>query len=255
MTGKPVDTVRPRVVVVARAEALLGSDEFPAELIGYGTLPARAARAIAQDATWSAIYCDPHTGRVTGVGKRTYPPGLTAPPTTPHHDEDAGAPDILPPGVDPADGGPPWTGSHEPSVIGEPTGTRVAGPRPTPVFPPEAWPAETMACHSYRPSPTIQTTVTLRDQTCRFPGCQRPAWACDLDHLLPFDPGRPAIDQTVASNLQPLCRPHHRLKTLAGWDWNRDIDTGILTVTSPMGHIYRLPPPTPTTPPWEPATW
>jgi hypothetical protein len=242
MTGKPVETVRPRLVVVARAEALLGSDEFPAELIGYGTLPAHAARAIARDATWSAIYCDPHTGRVAGVGTRTYPPGLTAPASVPDDNTDTSP-----------SGHAPLVGTRDtrPPDITVPS----RGNSRTSVFPPEVWPAEVMACHSYRPSAHVQATVTLRDESCRFPGCQRPAWACDLDHLVPFNPELRAIDQTIAANMQSLCRPHHRLKTLAGWDWERDPHTGVLTITSPQGRIYRLAPPTPTSPPWEHSLW
>jgi hypothetical protein len=276
-TGRPFDAVRPRLVVVARAEALLGSDHFPGELIGYGSLPAHAVRRIAQDATWSAIYCDPHTGRVVAAGTRILPPGLTASADPPATVSAASPPGVDPPDERPRDTSPladdvtpvsqPDAGADPPPACGADLAPPcsdpgahlgVAGaapPGPAWLFPPEAWPAETMACHSYRPSPHLRTTLALRDQSCRFPGCGRPAWACDLDHRVPFDPGRPAIDQTIASNLQPLCRPHHRLKTLAGWDWTRDIRTGILTITSPQGRIYRVEPPTPTSPPWEPATW
>ncbi|MDR1293889.1 MAG: HNH endonuclease [Bifidobacteriaceae bacterium] len=284
-TGRPFDAVRPRLVVVARAEALLGSDQFPGELIGYGTLPAHALRQIAGDATWQAIYADPHTGRMVAAGTRLLSPGLTTPADPPHLDTPS------PLCIDPPDGprvvsthgggtpidhtahlrgaGTPLPDSSrssppDPPPLLQSDLTRLSlpdPPRPSPpdpssltppdpprpipldlprLFPPEAWPAETMACHSYRPSSHIQTTITLRDQSCRFPGCQRAAWACDLDHIQSFDPGQPAIDQTVASNLQPLCRVHHRLKTLAGWDWTRNTYTGVLTITSPAGRIYRL---------------
>ncbi|MDR1295283.1 MAG: DUF222 domain-containing protein, partial [Bifidobacteriaceae bacterium] len=306
-TGKPFDAVRPRLIVVARAEALLGSDQFPAELIGYGSLPAHAVRQIAQDSTWQAIYQDPHTGRTAAVGTRLLPPGLTAPthsptgrptlrsPETgspPETDRppasalNTGGPPITPPPTDTTTSDPtsdpitsdltPLPGCPEPAMpntlsppvipartaaspaTGDPTHpplcpdpgahlgpAGVAPPGPAWVFPPEAWPAETLACHSYQPSPHIQNTVVLRDLTCSFTGCQRPAWACDLDHVAPYDPALPAIDQTVASNLTPACRVHHRLKTLTGWDWTRDTHTGILTITSPQGRIYRVEPPTP----------
>ncbi|MDR1295397.1 MAG: HNH endonuclease [Bifidobacteriaceae bacterium] len=254
-TGKPFDAVRPRLIVVARAEALLGSDQFPGELIGYGSLPAHAVRQIAQDATWQAIYQDPHTGRTAAVGTRLLPPGLTTSDSTPLPScPDPTPPDILgPPAPSPTTS--PTTSDPTPLPACPDPGAHlgvagVAPPGPAWVFPPETWPAETLACHSYQPSPHIQNTVVLRDLTCSFTGCQRPAWACDLDHVAPYDPSLPAIDQTIASNLTPACRVHHRLKTLTGWDWTRDTHTGILTITSPQGRIYRIQPPTPTTPPW-----
>jgi hypothetical protein len=39
--------------------------------------------------------------------------------------------------------------------------------------------------------------------TCRFPGCDKPAEVCDLDHTVPFPTG-----PTHASNLKLLCRYH-----------------------------------------------
>ncbi|MDR1293777.1 MAG: DUF222 domain-containing protein [Bifidobacteriaceae bacterium] len=298
-TGKPFDAVRPRLVVVARAEALLGSDHFPGELIGYGSLPAHAVREIAQDSTWQAIYQDPQTGRMAAAGTQLLPPGIIAPtnpagdrlatlwppettnqphrtaahcdpgsrpttmtdttsplhapsrsdPDTPANEPDTGSPPLAPSPISPTTSDP----AHPPSCPDPGAHLGVAGvapPGPAWVFPPDTWPAETLACHSYQPSPHLQNTITLRDLTCSFTGCQRPAWACDLDHIQPFDPGLPAIDQTIASNLTPACRIHHRLKTLTEWDWTRDTHTGILTITSPQGRIYRIQPPTPTTPPW-----
>jgi hypothetical protein len=264
--GKPFDAVRPRLLVVARAEALLGADHFPAELVGYGTIPAAMARAIAADATWQALYADGNTGRVVAAGSKLLPPGVTAPGITGGQPESGAelpvlplvggwvgecvglqpesGPElpVLPPGADPPDGDRP----SSPGRDGSPEGAAL---------PPEAWPSESLGSHSYRPSGRLQATVVLRDQQCVFPNCQRPAWSCDLDHVQPFDPSRPAIDQTVASNLVPACRAHHRLKTLAGWDWTRDVTTGVLTVTSPHGRIYRMAPPTPTSPPWVASGW
>lgn len=51
--------------------------------------------------------------------------------------------------------------------------------------------------------------VELRDHTCRFPWCARPAQACDLDHAEPHADGGP----TCPCNEVPLCRRHHRAKT------------------------------------------
>jgi hypothetical protein len=55
--------------------------------------------------------------------------------------------------------------------------------------------------------------VRARDLTCRAPGCDRAATACDLDHTIPYADGGP----THAGNLKALCRLHHLLKTFWGW--------------------------------------
>ncbi|NMR21743.1 HNH endonuclease signature motif containing protein, partial [Cellulomonas fimi] len=72
--------VRPHLQVTAAATTLLGLDDVPAELAGYGPIPAAMARSIAADATWRRIFTDPATGSLTGIGPRSYRPGadLTA---------------------------------------------------------------------------------------------------------------------------------------------------------------------------------
>ncbi len=64
----------------------------------------------------------------------------------------------------------------------------------------------------YTPGPALARLVRAREQVCRMPGCQRSAATCDLDHTVPWPRG-----ETVASNLGPLCRRHHQLKTHGGW--------------------------------------
>ena len=64
----------------------------------------------------------------------------------------------------------------------------------------------------YRPSAKLAEFVRCRDLTCRFPGCDRPAQACDLDHTVPYPAG-----PTHPSDLKCLCRFHHLLKTFHGW--------------------------------------
>lgn len=67
------------------------------------------------------------------------------------------------------------------------------------------------------PTETISEHVVLRDRTCIVPDCRRRARSCDQDHIDPYrhpDDGGPP-GQTCPSNLQSLCRSHHRLKTHA----------------------------------------
>lgn len=90
----------------------------------------------------------------------------------------------------------------------------------------------------YRPSAQLARAVVDRDRTCRFPGCRVPAERCDIDHVEPFDPDRPARWQTVEQNLQALCRHHHRLKTHGGWYVSRDPISGATLWRSPLGRVH-----------------
>jgi len=157
--------VRTVVNVTVAATTLLGLDESPAVLAGYGPVPAAVARVLAAggDATWRRILTDPATGVATDVSRTAYRPGV---------------------------------------VLGD--------------------------------------LVRTRETTCTFPGCPVPATRCDLDHLDPFDPARPAAGQTRADNLHPVCRAHHNAKTHGGWTTSRDPDNAI-TWTAPSGHRYTTP--------------
>jgi hypothetical protein len=95
----------------------------------------------------------------------------------------------------------------------------------------------------YQPSAALERAVRLRDLTCRFPGCDRPAVICDLDHTIPFDHADPSKGGlTVAHNLKCLCRQHHRLKTFHdGWR-DEQLPDGTVLWTSPTGELYRTVP-------------
>jgi Domain of unknown function (DUF222) len=89
---------------------------------------------------------------------------------------------------------------------------------------------------SYRPSENLKQFIQCRDLTCRFPGCDRPAEVCDVDHTVPYPLG-----PTHPSNLKCLCRKHHLLKTFwAGPDGWRDEQhpDGTITWKTPSGHVY-----------------
>ena len=75
-------------------------------------------------------------------------------------------------------------------------------------------------CESYEAAPVLRELVIVRDRTCVFPFCRRPARRADLDHVRPYAGG----GSTEASNLACLCRHHHRSKTHAGWRYRPDPD-------------------------------
>ncbi|VEG46275.1 protein of uncharacterised function DUF222 [Mycolicibacterium flavescens] len=84
----------------------------------------------------------------------------------------------------------------------------------------------------YSASTSLAWFVRCRDLTCRFPGCDVPATACDLDHTIAYPAG-----PTQASNLKCLCRHHHLLKTFASWR-DRQYRDGRIEWTSRHGQTY-----------------
>ena len=101
-------------------------------------------------------------------------------------------------------------------------------------------PGDAPAERHYRPSRELADFVRCRDLTCRWPGCDKPAYGCDIDHTVPYP-----IGPTHASNTKCYCRFHHLLKTfLCGGDGWREqqLPDGTLIVTSPTGHTYTTKP-------------
>ncbi|ORA67366.1 hypothetical protein BST25_22830, partial [Mycobacterium heidelbergense] len=85
----------------------------------------------------------------------------------------------------------------------------------------------------YVPSKALADFVRCRDLTCRWPGCDRPAVGCDIDHTIPYTQG----GATHASNLKCYCRTHHLVKTFCGWT-DQQLPDGTLILTSPTGQTY-----------------
>ena len=87
----------------------------------------------------------------------------------------------------------------------------------------------------------LRRAVRLRDQHCRFPGCDPPAAGCDVHHLVHRkDGGRHAL-----TNLALLCRFHH-LVAIHRWGWHITLHPdGTTTATSPDGSktFHSHPPP------------
>ena len=69
-TGRPGAEVR----VTISASTLLGLDDRPADLDGYGPIDAVRARALASGGVWRRVVTDPLTGQVLDVGRTRYRP-------------------------------------------------------------------------------------------------------------------------------------------------------------------------------------
>jgi len=147
---------RPHVQVTVPIGMLLGLNDHPGELTGYGPIDAATARRIAAEGTWRRLLTDPQSGALRDYGRTVYQP--------------------------PAD---------------------------------------------------LREYILARDPVCSFPGCQRPARQCQLDHIVEWQDG----GTTSEGNLQPVCLRHHICKTVGGWTVSRDHD-GWITWASPAGNTY-----------------
>ncbi|HSR84499.1 MAG TPA: HNH endonuclease signature motif containing protein [Streptosporangiaceae bacterium] len=98
----------------------------------------------------------------------------------------------------------------------------------------ETWPCgHSRQSTGYVPPRSLRHLIEVRQRTCDYPGCRRPAAVCDLDHTLPYDRG----GRTCECNLGPRCRRHHRAKQVPGWHLSQD-KPGIVTWRLPSGRTY-----------------
>jgi hypothetical protein len=75
----------------------------------------------------------------------------------------------------------------------------------------------------------LRRAVTTRHPHCAFPGCDQPASACDIHHLIPRARGGP----TALPNLVPSCSFHHQI-AIHRWGWELRLNPdGTTTATSP----------------------
>ncbi len=99
----------------------------------------------------------------------------------------------------------------------------------------------TQPSNPYRPSAALDAYVRARDQFCTWPGCNRPAWEADLDHITEYDHTHPEQGgRTDAAGLGAKCRFHHLLKTFGDFVDDQYPDPNdpsrlIRTITIPGG--------------------
>jgi hypothetical protein len=72
--GQGTGPGKPLVSVIVPITMLLGLDDQPAELVGYGPIPADLAREIAAEGTWRRLLTDPVSGALLDYGRTTYTP-------------------------------------------------------------------------------------------------------------------------------------------------------------------------------------
>ena len=92
---------------------------------------------------------------------------------------------------------------------------------------------EHLGVAGYEVPERLAEQTQVRDGTCTFPWCTRPALDCDSEHCHRLDQG----GTTCSCNIAPLCRRHHRLKTHTPWTYTA-IDPGTYLWTSPHGYQF-----------------
>lgn len=85
----------------------------------------------------------------------------------------------------------------------------------------------------YKVPRRMRRFLRLRDETCRFVGCNRSAHGADLDHTHDWH----LLGQTAVDNLAHLCTANHALKSETRWSVTQS-PGGILTWTSPTGRDF-----------------
>ncbi len=65
---------RPHIQVTIAATTLIGADDCPADLAGYGPLPAQIGRELAAIGIWRPLVTDPATGALLDYGRTQYRP-------------------------------------------------------------------------------------------------------------------------------------------------------------------------------------
>ena len=126
-----------------------------------------------------------------------------------------------------------------------PDSGRGAGPRPRPsddfgwISAVTITELETGTCThqrespAYRPPLSLSHLIRIRQATCAFPGCRRPATRCDLDHTVAYHRG----GRTCWCNVAPVCRCHHAAKQAPGWALTQN-QPGTMIWTTPASRTY-----------------
>ncbi|HSL07653.1 MAG TPA: DUF222 domain-containing protein [Pseudonocardiaceae bacterium] len=88
------------------------------------------------------------------------------------------------------------------------------------------------------PGAMLRRYLEIRDRYCTMIGCRAPAHTADKDHTHDHTKGGP----TIGSNLGDACRHDHRLKGEGGWALQQS-QPGVFRWTSRLGHSYERRPP------------
>ena len=207
---------------------LLGLDDHPAELPGWGPVLAEDARLLVarqRSAEWIFAITDDDGYLVHGGLIRTRPPAASAARCRGGTVEIHISAARLLEWESCADLPTEWS-----AVIAEIARQHAAW---------RARPGDRDACLDRYPTSRfaragLRRHVRLRDRTCVAPGCRRPARKADQDHTHDRAHG----GRTERANLGPLCERHHLMKHEGGWRLEQP-QPGRFVWHSPLGQVYR----------------
>jgi hypothetical protein len=220
-----------QVQVLVGAATVRGEDEAPAEIVGLGPVPASQARELVAGGTLRRVVVHDRTGRLVAVDDRVHRPDLPAvdlPRQPAHPAAELGEPD---PDAPSSEDLAWYDGQLDRDTLyahlQQPTDSAGAAPasgRGAPVHLVWSWSPEALRAalgrmdtepvrhvdlhtDTYAVPARLKRHLVLRDRTCVFPGCPRPALRCDKDHLIPWPRG-----STSEANLADECEHHHQGK-------------------------------------------
>lgn len=225
------EPARSGIEVRLRLSTLLGHDEHPGEIPGLGPIlapTARTAVARQQQAEWRFAITDPDGSLVLAGITRRRPPTPSGQPGQIGHplirQAHGGIVELQVPAtlLEQLSAQPPpgWE-----TLIAD-LATQYAG-RTTLASAMDQRPGDRLPC------PALRRHVEVRDRTCVFPGCRRPARKAQQDHTKEHQHG----GVTVSGNLGPLCVLHHALKTAGHWHVHQP-EPGEFRWRSPLGRAY-----------------
>lgn len=236
----------PHAHIVIDAAVAAGLSGEPAQLLGWGEIPADVARRIAQDATWQAIIeAARHGTSLCSRCESTGPDKPTDPPHAPIPAPQARRTRRFPAGWSSTAGSTARSRAHRRMQRELDHLRRIAGTSPHDIEFSRThdrghggFDAPPPGATTYRPSDALALVVQATYPTCVHPGCTVPSTECDLDHAVPFDHRGPERGGwTIATNLEPLCRHHHGLKTRGQWTYEI-LKHGIVHVQDSLGNHY-----------------
>ena len=123
--------------------------------------------------------------------------------------------------------------NHHRAVLAEQVRVWCADPDAQVTVKPVVDTEEHIGVAAYEVPARLAEQSEVRDGTCAFPWCARPAVDCDSEHVTAHAAG----GTTCSCNIAPVCRRHHRLKTHTPWTYTV-IDPGTYLWTSPHGYQF-----------------
>jgi hypothetical protein len=210
----------------ARLSTLLGRDQYPAELAGWGPIHAELTRDLTSTlggAQWRFAITDAH-GHLTHCGTTR-----ARPTDTPTRIAACRATVELAVSL-----------ATLRALAEQPTELGAWAPVVTDLLQQLDRDTADQDCDTLRRSPgaALRRYLQARDRSCIMIGCRAPACTADQDHTRDHGHGGTTTD----GNLGSACRHHHRLKHEGGWRLHQ-LQPGHFHWTSRLGQSYHRPPP------------